>query len=204
MLLSVTYYGGSAMKTVDIGIVEEFIDEILPIIPTMDVVVFPHMIVPLLVLDERIINGINQSINGSKKVLLLAARKKVDDEHEAIGTKDLYEIGTISSIMRIIKIPEGGVKVLVQGICKARVKEIIADEHLLNVIVEPITLVDYNLEDATPYIKQIKDLTEKVSATNHSFSPDFHIILSKMLKNTGVFRLFSLHSQYQCHQNYFS
>ncbi len=180
MFLPVTYYGGRAMKTVNRGTTEEFIEEVLPIIPTMDVVVFPHMIVPLLVLDERIINGINQSVNGSKKVLLLAARKKVDDDQEAIGTKDLYETGTISSIMRIIKIPEGGVKVLVQGICKARVKEIIANEHLLHVVAEPLTLVDYDLEDATPYIKQIKELTEKVSATNHSFSPDFHIILSKM------------------------
>ena len=49
-------------------------NQLLPVIPTMDVVVFPHMIVPLLVLDDRIINGINQSIDGSKKVLLLAAK----------------------------------------------------------------------------------------------------------------------------------
>ncbi|NBQ16966.1 endopeptidase La [bacterium] len=180
MFLPVTYYGGRAMKTANRGTTEEFIEEVLPVIPTMDVVVFPHMIVPLLVLDERIINGINQSVNGSKKVLLLAARKKTDDDSEAIGTKDLYEIGTISSIMRIIKIPEGGVKVLVQGICKARVKEIIANEQILNVVAQPLTLIDYSIEQATPYLKQIKELTEKVSATNHSFSPDFHIILSKM------------------------
>ena len=91
--------------------IEKNVQEILPIIPTVDVVVFPHMIVPLLVLDERIIEGINQSLNGSKRILLLAAKKKIEDYQGAIGTKDLYEVGTISSIMRMIKIPEGGVKI---------------------------------------------------------------------------------------------
>jgi ATP-dependent Lon protease len=168
------------MKTLNKGTKEEIASEILPIIPTMDVVVFPHMIVPLLVLDERIINGINKSLNGSKRVLLLAAKKKVDDYQGAIGTKDLYEVGTISTIMRLIKIPEGGVKILVQGICKARVKDIMTDHNILNVVAEPM------LEDTTPqeeliaHIKNIKEVAEKVSASSHSFSPDFHIILSKM------------------------
>jgi ATP-dependent Lon protease len=105
------------MRTLNNNLNEEKLPEILPIIPTMDVVVFPHMIVPLLVLDERIINGINQSLNGSKKVLLLASKKKIEDGLGAIGTKDLYEIGTISSIMRLIKIPEGGLKIHHKNFC---------------------------------------------------------------------------------------
>lgn len=168
------------MKTLNKGTKEEIISEILPIIPTMDVVVFPHMIVPLLVLDERIINGINKALEGSKRVLLLAAKKKIDDYQGAIGTKDLYEVGTVSTIMRLIKIPEGGVKILVQGICKARVKDIMTDNNILNVTAETL------IEDTTPpeeliaHIKNIKEVAEKVSASSHSFSPDFHIILSKM------------------------
>lgn len=126
------------MKTLNKSTSKEKILETLPIIPTMDVVVFPHMIVPLLVMDERIINGINQSLDGSKKVLLLAAKKNIDDQHGAIGTKDLYEVGTISTIMRLIKIPEGGVKILVQGIAKARVKNIITDEDILTVQAEEL------------------------------------------------------------------
>ncbi len=168
------------MKTLSKGTNEEIFSELLPIIPTMDVVVFPHMIVPLLVLDERIINGINQSLNGSKRVLLLAAKKKVDDTQGAIGTKDLYEVGTISSIMRLIKIPEGGVKILVQGICKARVKEILTDDAILNVIAEPIEQEELISDEVALLIKRIKELAEKISSSSSSFSPDFHIILSKM------------------------
>ena len=84
----------------------------------MDVVVFPQMIVPLLVLDKRIIKGIETALEGSKMVLLLAAKKNVDHQ-DAIGTKDLYQVGTVASILRMIKIPDGGIKILVQGICKA-------------------------------------------------------------------------------------
>ncbi len=106
--------------------------EILPVIPTMDIVVFPRMIVPLLVLDERIIKGIQQAIdNETKRVFLIASRKQSPSHHGAIGTKDLYEVGTIGSIMRLIKIPEGGVKILVQGIEKGIVNAITAEQELL-------------------------------------------------------------------------
>src|SRR3990167_4481727 len=160
--------------------IEETVPELLPIIPTMDVVVFPQMIVPLLVLDERIINGINQALSGSKKVLLLAAKKKIEDYQSAIGTKDLYEVGTISSIMRLIKIPEGGVKILVQGIAKARVKEIITNDQSFSVLAQEVTFEPCAQEMVNEYIKVIKELAEQMSNSNHSFSPDFHIILSKM------------------------
>ncbi|NBP01619.1 MAG: endopeptidase La [Proteobacteria bacterium] len=174
------------MKTLLKETTEEMVQELLPVIPTMDVVVFPHMIVPLLVLDERIINGINQSLEGSKKVLLLAAKKKIDDHQGAIGTKDLYDVGTVSSIMRIIKIPEGGVKVLVQGISKARVKEIITDDNILHVSINPIDDYEGTPDSITPHIRNIKEIAEKISASNHSFSPDFHIILSKMNDATKI------------------
>ncbi len=168
------------MKSLNEELNNSIISEVLPVIPTMDVVVFPHMIVPLLVLDERIINGINQSLNGSKKVLLLAAKKKIDNAQGAIGTKDLYEVGTVSSIMRLIKIPEGGVKILVQGIARARVTDIITDENILNASTETIVDEMITQEELTPYIKNIKEIAEKISISNQSFSPDFHIILGKM------------------------
>ena len=169
------------MRTLKNNVNEDTTLELLPIIPTMDVVVFPHMIVPLLVLDERIINGINQSLNGSKKVLLLASKKKIEDGQGAIGTKDLYEVGTISSIMRLIKIPEGGVKILVQGICRARVKDIITDNEILNVLVDPLPEnYDEHSQELAQHIRLIKEQAEKISASTHSFSPDFHLILSKM------------------------
>jgi ATP-dependent Lon protease len=153
--------------------------ELLPVIPTMDVVVFPHIIVPLLVLDEKIITGINQSLDSSKMVLLLAAKNTLDT-NGAIGTDDLYAIGTIASIMRVIKIPEGGIKILVQGICKARAREIIAENDSLYAKLERIEIEPALPTALNESIAQIKYIAEHMAASGTSFSPDFHIILSKM------------------------
>ncbi len=156
-------------------------NEVMPIIPTMDVVVFPHMIVPLLVVDEKIIEGINQAINGSKLIMLLASKKIMQDEDEddAIGTDDLYDIGTIANIMRMVEMPEGGVKVLVQGVCKARALEIYTKNSLLSAKVEKINLKE-SPEKLAPYINNIKELAERIASSGQNFSPDFHIILSKL------------------------
>jgi ATP-dependent Lon protease len=145
----------------------------------MDVVVFPQMIVPLLVLDEKIIQGINQTMNESKMVFLLAAKKQVDNQ-SAIGTDDLYETGTIASIMRLIKLPEGGIKILVQGICKARAQDLITNNNGLHAQVESVAMIHDNEHMIEAHVKNIKQLTEKMATTGQGFSPDFHIILSKM------------------------
>lgn len=158
---------------------QEAIPEKLPVVPTMDVVVFPHMIVPLLVLDEKIISGINQALRESKMVLLLAAKNQVDSQG-AIGTGDLYKVGTLASIMRLIKIPEGGVKILVQGICKVRVNEIMAQDETLHALIEPFELEKSDKNEIAAQVQNIKATAEKMAASGYTFSPDFHIILSKM------------------------
>jgi ATP-dependent Lon protease len=158
----------------------ERIPEVLPVIPTMDVVVFPHMIVPLLVLDEKIIKGINQSLQEAKLVLLLAAKKQIDSD-EGIATKDLYNVGTVASIMRLIKIPEGGIKILVQGICKAEATDIMASEDSLRATICKLDANNFDDKDQIhAHVKNIKLLAEKMAISGNSFSPDFHIILSKM------------------------
>jgi len=156
------------------------IPEFLPVIPTMDIVVFPHMLVPLLVLDEKIIQGINGALEQSKLVLLLAANGETDG-HGAVGTKDLYRVGTVASIMRLIRLPEGGVKVLVQGLYKARVINLIAENESLTASIEQIGLFPIeNQGEITAQLRNIKDLTEKISSSGQSFSPDFHMIIAKM------------------------
>ncbi len=160
----------------------EHAPEILPVIPTMDIVVFPRMIVPLLVLDERIIKGIQNSIDSdTKKVFLIASRKQSHSHQGAIGTKDLYEIGTIGSIMRLIKIPEGGIKILVQGLEKGFVSEITADQELLNATVHRIASQEtVDTPEINALIKNIKAISETMSLAGQSLSPDFHLIISKM------------------------
>lgn len=156
------------------------IPKVIPIVPTMDVVVFPHMIVPLLVIDDRIVKGINNALEGSKLVFILASKKQTTTTNEAIGTKDLFEMGTLASIMRIVKIPDGGIKILVQGMCKAKATEILTQDGILVAQIEKIQMEIGDEEEIKASVKNIKDLAEKMANSGQSFSPDFHIILSKM------------------------
>ena len=111
---------------------QDMLTQMLPVVPTMDVVVFPNQIIPLLVLDERIIRGINIALeDDQKRVLLVASRKQSDTHQGVIGTRDLYDVGTVASVMRVIKIPDGGIKILVQGISRAYIHDIIAEDEIL-------------------------------------------------------------------------
>lgn len=158
---------------------QETIPEVLPVIPTMDVVVFPNMIVPLLVLDEKIIKGVNLALQKSKLVFLLAAKNSAENQ-TAIGTNDLYQVGTIATIMRLIKIPEGGIKILVQGVAKGRARDIVTEQDMLQAHIEQVQLQDNDMDELLPHIRNIKAIAERMASSGHSFSPDFHIILSKM------------------------
>src|SRR5690606_24912469 len=115
----------------------------------------------------------------SKLVMLLAAKENIDTQG-AIGTDDLYQVGTIATIMRLIKIPEGGIKILVQGVQKARANHIKAKNGMLMAHVEIMQMEEQSPEELIPHIRSIKSIAEKIVSSGHSFSPDFHIILSKM------------------------
>ena len=153
--------------------------EVLPVIPTMDVVVFPQIIVPLLVLDEKIISGINQAIEEKKMVFLLAAKNGVDPQG-AISTEDLYSVGTVATIMRLIKIPEGGIKILVQGVSKARALDIMTDENMLRAKVQNVEDEEVDGAELAACVQRIKQIADQMATSGYTFSPDFHIILSKM------------------------
>ena len=153
--------------------------ELLPVIPTIDIVVFPHMIIPLLVLDRKIINGVERALEGSKQVLLLAARSTVNSQ-SAIGINDLYSVGTIASIVRVIKIPDGGIKVLIQGLSKGQADKVIIESDTMLAQTRPLEYDDVPHEELTPHIRNIKTIAEKVATSGNTFNPDFHIILSKM------------------------
>jgi len=169
-------------ETKDQILEQEQIPQIVPVIPTIDVVVFPHMVVPLLILDEKIIKGVEMAMNGTKKVLLLAAKQQDESFQGPIGIQDLYKTGTVGNIMRVMNLPEGGVKVLMQGFAKASVDKILSDQDLLQAEIKPIILTDseYDATQAESQIKQLLKLVEKIAQSGRMFSPDFQSILMQI------------------------
>src|SRR5437762_8621722 len=89
-----------------------------PVLPLRDIVVFPHMIVPLFVGREKSIKALEEVMR-SDTFILLATQKNASDDDPA--TSAIYEIGTLASVLQLLKLPDGTVKVLVEGAARARV-----------------------------------------------------------------------------------
>jgi len=114
-----------------------------PVLPLRDVVVYPHMVIPLFVGREKSIRALEIAMQSDKRILLLAQQSaEVDDP----GVKDIYSLGTLSNILQLLKLPDGTVKVLVEGSQRAQVEQFtetdacfLADLGLLEAMTKPET-----------------------------------------------------------------
>ena len=93
-------------------------DNLIPVLPLRDVVVYPHMVIPLFVGRQRSIDALDVAMKDNKQILLVAQKEAEVDEPEFT---DLYEIGTLANILQLLKLPDGTVKVLVEGIQRSKV-----------------------------------------------------------------------------------
>jgi ATP-dependent Lon protease len=99
----------------------------LPLLPLRDVVVYPHMVIPLFVGREKSIEALEAAMTGDKQILLLAQRNPADDDP---GEKALYSVGTVATVLQLLKLPDGTVKVLVEGEQRGSVERFIeVDGH---------------------------------------------------------------------------
>ncbi len=111
----------------------------LPLLPLRDVVVFPHMVIPLFVGRPKSIKALETAMEGGKGILLVAQKSAAKDEPEP---EDLYAIGCVANILQMLKLPDGTVKVLVEGTQRARVDHVEDQRTLFVAAVTPIPLDD--------------------------------------------------------------
>ncbi|MFR0691882.1 endopeptidase La [Enterobacterales bacterium AE_CKDN230030158-1A_HGKHYDSX7] len=97
----------------------------LPLLPLRDVVVYPHMVIPLFVGREKSIEALEAAMTGDKQILLLAQKNPADDDPGADG---LYRMGTVATVLQLLKLPDGTVKVLVEGEQRGQVERFIDEE----------------------------------------------------------------------------
>ena len=94
----------------------------IPVLPLRDIVVFPHMVAPLFVGRKQSVNALNNVMTSDKKIFLLSQKNsEVDNPNE----ENLYEWGTLAKVLQLLKLPDGTIKVLVEGIERAKVENII-------------------------------------------------------------------------------
>ncbi len=110
-------------------------DRVLPLIPLRDVVVFPHMVIPLFVGREKSIAALEEAMSGDRDILLAAQKEaKINDP----GPADIHATGTIGAIIQLLKLPDGTVKVLVEGKQRARIRTFLATDRYFLAQVEEL------------------------------------------------------------------
>ena len=99
-----------------------------PLLPLRDVVVYPHMVVPLFVGREKSIDALESAMEGEKTIILVAQRDHLEDDP---GIADIYEVGTLATILQMLKLPDGTLKVLVEGLDRVRIDAAFEDEAFM-------------------------------------------------------------------------
>ncbi|MEK8085202.1 endopeptidase La [Aquabacterium sp. A3] len=107
----------------------------LPLLPLRDVVVFPHMVIPLFVGRPKSIKALESAMEAGRQIMLVAQKAAGKDEPTA---EDMFEIGCVSSILQMLKLPDGTVKVLVEGVQRANTVSISDEGEFFTAVVEPV------------------------------------------------------------------
>ena len=107
--------------------------EFYPVLPLRDIVVFPYMIVPLFVGREKSIAALEEVMRSDKQILLVAQKNASDDEPTTDG---IYAMGTLASVLQLLKLPDGTVKVLVEGTRRAAIKRYTENESYFEAEIE--------------------------------------------------------------------
>jgi len=130
----------------------------LPLLPLRDVVVYPHMVLPLFVGREKSIEALEEAMRGDKQVLLVAQRNASDD---APSVDDLYQVGTVSNILQLLKLPDGTIKVLVEGEFRAAIEAMNDDGDFTVAHCRQIETEELPAEEAKELVNTLVEQFEK-------------------------------------------
>ncbi|HXX59000.1 MAG TPA: endopeptidase La [Thermodesulfovibrionales bacterium] len=155
------------------------IPDTLPVLPVRDIVVFPYMILPLFVGREMSIKAIDQALSTNRMVLLVTQR---DLNVENPTPEELYSIGTVGIIMRMLKLPDGRVKILVQGLSKVKVLDFTTTEPFYTVTIERI--IDQKIEEISieteAIIRTVKEQLDKAVSLGKTILPDIMVVVENL------------------------
>src|ERR1043165_5774752 len=155
------------------------IPDTLPVLPLPDTVVFPYMIAPLFVNRDRAAKAVDQALAENRMILLVAQKDPNVDDPKA---EDLHDFGTVSVIMRMLKLPDGRVRILVQGFSRAKVESFNESNPYITAKVQP--KAEPQVVPATPeleaLIRNVKSSLEKMISLGKNISPDLVAIASNL------------------------
>ena len=143
--------------------------DVYPLLPLRDIIVFPHMVVPLFVGREKSINALEEAMSQDKEILLAAQKKaKTNDP----TPEDIFEVGTVGTIIQLLRLPDGTVKVLVEGKRRARISRFVPNEEYFLCATEPVEEVYAANVEVEALIRSVQSAFDVYAKLNKRIAPE--------------------------------
>ena len=149
----------------------------VPLLPLRDIVVFPYMVIPLFVGREKSIAALQEAMGGDKEIFLAAQKSAKTNEP---GADDIYEVGTLSVIMQMLRLPDGTVKVLVEGKRRAKALRYVADDPHFRVELEAVDESDASTVGLEALMRSIKGAFENYVKLEKRIPPEMLLTISNI------------------------
>jgi ATP-dependent Lon protease len=151
----------------------------LPLLPLRDIVIYPYMIVPLFVSREKSIRAVDEAL-GEHRMILLTCQKDLDKEEPQ--QEDLYDVGTVAVIMRMLKLPDGRIRILVQGVSRAKVESVDGAGHYLHARLQvmPEVLGPERSLEVEALMRNVRASMEKAASLGKNISPEVMAIIANL------------------------
>jgi ATP-dependent Lon protease len=151
----------------------------LPLLPLRDIVIYPYMIVPLFVSREKSIRAVDEAL-GEHRMILLTCQKDLDKEEPT--QDDLYNVGTVAVIMRMLKLPDGRIRILVQGVSRAKIESVTGGGDCLHARLQVMAEVlgpERSLE-VEALMRNVRASMEKAASLGKNISPEVMAIIANL------------------------
>ncbi len=155
----------------------EFGSQLFPVLPLRDIVVFPHMIVPLFVGREKSVRALENVMKDDKQILLVAQKNAVQDDPSA---NDIYTVGTVSTVLQLLKLPDGTVKVLVEGVSRAQISSFKETDTHFEVYAHPRADVHDNSKELEAISRSVVAQFEQYIKLNKKIAPEVLVSINQI------------------------
>ncbi len=153
------------------------VGDLLPVLPLRDIVVFPHMIVPLFVGREKSVRALEAVMKDDKQILLVAQKNATEDDPSADG---IFRVGTVSTILQLLKLPDGTVKVLVEGSRRARIARFKETDAYFEAFVEPVTDEGAEARELEALARTVVSQFEQYIKLNKKIAPEVLVSINQI------------------------
>lgn len=151
----------------------------LPALPLRDIVIYPFMIVPLFVSRDKSIKAVEEALKENRMIVLVSQK---DVNKEDPQQNDLYEVGTVAIIMRMLKLPDGRIRILIQGLSRTRVDSVNANGDYVKAHITPISepLAPENSLEVEALVRNVRGSMERAASLGKNISPEVLAIIANL------------------------